>query len=427
MGAGADLEPIVQSQAVPTHENSIVILGAGMSGGVAARTLREEGYDGTIVLIGHEPTPPFGRPPLSKTYLRGEETLDGWMVVPERWYEDNRVVRVHATATRLDTDTHQVHLQEGGPVPFDRLLITTGGLNRTLEVPGAELAGVHQLRTVAESDAIKQESRHGARAVVVGMGFIGSEVAASLTQMGVRVAAVLPGASPLESVLGPEVGQVMASIHRGAGVELLSRSEVVRFEGAHRVERAITRQGRRLPCDFAVVSVGIRPAVDALASSGVAVENGVLVDELCRTNVPEVFAAGDVASHDHPLFGRIRVEHYNNAEKQGAAAARSMLGIGAPYAYVHTFWSDQYDLKLEYVGHVRRWDQFIVRGSLDERRFLGFYLADGAVKAAVGVNRGGDPELDEHGEMAAAARLVAKRAQPDPPALADETRDLNDL
>ncbi len=427
MGAGADPAPIVQSQVVPTHANSIVILGAGMSGGVAARTLREEGYDGRLVLIGYEPTPPFGRPPLSKSYLRGEETLAGWMVVPEQWYEDNRVVRVHATATRVDADTHQVHLKEGGPAPFDRLLITTGGLNRTLEVPGADLPGVHQLRTVAESDAIKQDATRGAHAVVVGMGFIGSEVAASLNQMGVQVTAVLPGTSPLESVLGPEVGQVMAGIHRDAGVELLSGDEVVRFEGAHRIERAITRQGRRLACDFAVVSVGIRPAVDALASSGVAVDNGVLVDELCRTNVPDVFAAGDVASHDHPLFGRIRVEHYNNAEKQGAAAARSMLGIGAPYAYLHTFWSDQYDLKLEYAGHVRKWDQFIVRGSLDERKFIGFYLADGVLKAAVGVNRGGDPELDEHGEMAAAGRLVASRAQPDPRALADETRDLSDI
>ena len=138
-----------------------------------------------------------------------------------------------------------------------------------------------------------------------------------------------------------------------------------------------------------------------------------------------MFAAGDVANHLHPLFGRIRVEHYNNAEKQGAAAARSMLGIVAPYGYVHTFWSDQYDTKLEYVGHVRKWDQFIVRGSLDDRKFLGFYLADGVLKAAVGVNRGGDPELDEQGEMAAAGRLVAKRARPDPRALADETRDLN--
>jgi 3-phenylpropionate/trans-cinnamate dioxygenase ferredoxin reductase component len=412
---------------VPAPEKSIVILGSGMSGGVAARTLREEGYNGRLVLIGHEPTPPFGRPPLSKSYLRGEETLGGWMVVPDEWYDGNRVDRVRATATRVDTGARQVHLNEGDPVRFDQLLITTGGVNRSLDVPGADLPGVHQLRTVAESDAIKQDATRGARAVVVGMGFIGSEVAASLTQMGVQVMAVLPGRWPLESVLGPEVGQVMAGIHRDAGVELLSGDEVVRFEGAQRVERAITRQDRHLACDFAVVSVGIRPSVDVLANSGVAVDNGVLVDELCRTSVPDVFAAGDVANHLHPLFGRIRVEHYNNAEKQGAAAARSMLGTGGPYAYVHTFWSDQYDLKLEYVGHVRKWDQFIVRGSLDERKFLGFYLAEGVVRAAVGVNRGGDPELDEHGEMAAAGRLVAKRARPDPRALVDESTDLSDV
>src|SRR4029077_4826274 len=164
------------------------------------------------------------------------------MVVPDQWYEDNRVDRVQATATLVDTDKHQVDLKEGGPIPFDRLLITTGGVNRALEVPGADLPGVHQLRTVAQSDAIKRDARRGARAVVVGMGFIGSEVAASLTQMGVEVTAVLPGASPLESVLGPEVGQVMAAIHRDAGVELLSGDEVTRFEGTDRVERAVTRQ-----------------------------------------------------------------------------------------------------------------------------------------------------------------------------------------
>src|SRR6266852_7389788 len=272
------------------NEKSIVILGAGMSGGVAARTLREAGYEGPLVLVGHEPTPPFGRPPLSKTYLRGEETLDGWMVVPEQWYEDNRVVRVRATATRVDTDTHHVHLQEGGPVTFDRLLITTGGVNRTLEVPGADLPGVHQLRTVAESDAIKQDARRGARAVVVGMGFIGSEVAASLTQLGVSVSAVLPGAAPLDSVLGPEMGEVMAGIHRDAGVELITHDEVVRFEGTRQVERAITKSGRRLPCDFAVVAIGIRPDVDILRGTDVAVDNGVLVDASCRTDVSDILA-----------------------------------------------------------------------------------------------------------------------------------------
>ena len=259
------------------------------------------------------------------------------------------------------------------------------------------------------------------------MGFIGSEVAASLTQLGVRVSAVLPGRAPLESVLGPEMGELMAGIHREAGVELVTGDEVVRFEGARQIEQAVTRNGRRLECDLAVVAVGIRPSVAFLEGSGVALDNGVSVDPSCRTNVPGIFAAGDLANHMHPLFGRIRVEHYNNAEKQGAAAARSVLGSAASFAYVHTFWSDQYEHKLEYVGHARTWDRFVVRGSAMDRKLVGFYLADGVLRAAVGVNRGGDPELDEHDEMAAAGRLIAKQARPDPAALADEGRDLSRL
>src|SRR5437588_2955238 len=398
-----------------------------MSGGVAAKTFRQEGYDGPLILIGHEPTPPFGRPPLSKTYLRGEETLSGWLVNPEDWYEDNHVERVAATATHVDVQAQEVELDSGKPVSYGKLLIATGGENRRLDVPGAELAGILQLRTVADCDAIKQAAHPGGRALVVGMGFIGSEVAASLTQLGMRVSAILPGRAPLESVLGPEMGELMAGIHREAGVELVTGDEVVRFEGARQIEQAVTRNGRRLECDLAVVAVGIRPSVAFLEGSGVALDNGVSVDPSCRTNVPGIFAAGDLANHMHPLFGRIRVEHYNNAEKQGAAAARSVLGSAASFAYVHTFWSDQYEHKLEYVGHARTWDRFVVRGSAMDRKLVGFYLADGVLRAAVGVNRGGDPELDEHDEMAAAGRLIAKQARPDPAALADEGGDLSRL
>jgi 3-phenylpropionate/trans-cinnamate dioxygenase ferredoxin reductase subunit len=398
-----------------------------MAGGVAARTLREEGYDGRLTMVGHEPGVPFGRPPLSKTYLRGEEGLSGWLVVPADWYDQHDVHFARATATRIDTAARRVELDGGAVLDYSKLLIATGGRNRRLDVPGVDLPGVHQLRTVAESDAIKQAARKGSRAVVVGMGFIGSEVAASLTQLGVSVSAVLPGAAPLDSVLGPEMGEVMAGIHRDAGVDLITHDEVVRFEGTPQVERAITKGGRKLPCDFAVVAVGIRPDVDILRGTDVAVDNGLLVDASCRTNVPDIFAAGDVANHLHPLFGRIRVEHYNNAEKQGAAAARSMLGSSAPYAYLHTFWSDQYEHKLEYVGHVRKWDDFIVRGSTKDRKVVGFYLQAGTLRAVVGLNRGGDPELDDQGEMAKAGRLVARGARPSTRALADEDQDLAGL
>ena len=405
----------------------MVIVGSGMAGGVAARTLREEGYGGRIVLIGNEPGLPFGRPPLSKSYLRGEEGLSGWQVAAAAWYQDNRVELIHATATRIDTASRRVGLDSGAGVDYLKLLIATGGRNRRLQAPGADLAGVFQLRTVAEADAIRRAAQPGARALVVGMGFIGSEVAASLRQLGVDVTAVLPGRAPLDSVLGPEVSDVMAAIHAGAGVRLTSRDAVERFEGTGRLQRAVTRSGRVVECDLAVVAVGIEPNAELAEGAGVGVENGVLVDAGCRTNVPDVYAAGDVANHLHPLFGRIRVEHYNNAEKQPAAAARSMLRPGVEYAYLHTFWSDQYEHKLEYVGHARSWDTFVFRGSLRDRKFVGFYLESGVLRAAVGLNRGGDPELDADAEMAGAGRLIAKRARPSPAALADEDVDLGDL
>ena len=395
-----------------------------MSGGVAAKTLREEGYSRRLVLLGNEPGVPFGRPPLSKTYLRGEEDLSGWLVKPAQWFEKNDVELVRATAVSLDTRERRIELHTGEVIPYGRLLIATGGRNRRLLIPGADLAGVHQLRTAGDCDAIKAVAQKGGRALVVGMGFIGSEVAASLRQMGLTVTAVLPGNAPLDSVLGPEMGELFAGIHRDAGVELIAHDEVVRFEGTQRVEHAVTKRGRRLDCDFAIVAVGIEPNVDILQGTDVPLDNGVLVDARCSTNVPDIFAAGDVANHLHPLFGRVRVEHYNNAEKQGAAAARSMLGALDEYRYLHTFWSDQYEHKLEYVGHVRKWDQFVVRGSSAERRLIGFYLQAGSLRAAVGLNRGGDPELDEGGEMAKAGRLIARGARPAPAALADEDQDL---
>ena len=395
-----------------------------MSGGVAAKTLREEGYSSRLVLLGNEPGVPFGRPPLSKTYLRGEEDLSGWLVKPAQWFEKNDVELVRATAVSLDTRERRIELDTGEVIPYGKLLIATGGRNRRLLIPGADLPGVHQLRTAGDCDAIKAVAQKGGRALVVGMGFIGSEVAASLRQMGLTVTAVLPGNAPFDSVLGPEMGELFAGIHRDAGVELIAHDEVVRFEGTQRVEHAVTKRGRRLDCDFAIVAVGIEPNVDILQGTDVPLDNGVLVDARCSTNVPDIFAAGDVANHLHPLFGRVRVEHYNNAEKQGAAAARSMLGAQDDYRYLHTFWSDQYEHKLEYVGHVRKWDQFVVRGSSAERRLIGFYLQAGSLRAAVGLNRGGDPELDEGGEMAKAGRLIGRGARPAPAALADEDQDL---
>ena len=399
-----------------------MIIGSGVAAGNAAAALREEGFSGPVVLISREPGVPFGRPPLSKTYLRSEEDLGGWYVRPAGWYAKHDVeLRNGATVRGIDPAAHTITLDSGSELAYQKVLIATGGRNRRLRLPGADLPGIHYLRTVAECDAIKREARPGRRGVVVGMGFIGCEVASSLAQLGVRVTAAFPGRAPLARVLGNEVGALIGGIHRAHGVELLPGDQVTAFEGTEQLEAVVTAAGHRIPCDFAVAGVGIEPDVPAAA---VAQDNGILADELCRASAPDVYVAGDVANHLHPLFGRIRVEHFNNAEKQGAAAARSMLGSTAPYDYVHSFWSDQYEHKIEYVGHATSWDDFVVRGSVAEGKLLGFYLVDGVVRAAVGFDRGGDPELDLDGEMAACSRLVSARARPATAELADEHTDL---
>jgi 3-phenylpropionate/trans-cinnamate dioxygenase ferredoxin reductase subunit len=398
-----------------------VIIGSGLAGGNAAATLREEGFSGPLVILSREPGVPFGRPPLSKTYLRSEEDLDAWYVRPAGWYAEHDVELRSAEVSRVDPAAHTVTLDSGEELAYQKVLIATGGRNRRLKLPGAGLPGIHYLRTVAECDAIKREAVPGRRAVVVGMGFIGCEVTASLTQLGVQVTAAFPGRAPLERVLGGQVGAVIGGFHRANGVELLPGDQVTAFEGTERLEAVVTAAGRRIECDFAVAGVGIEPDIPEVT---VAQENGILADELCRASAPDVYAAGDVANVRHPLFGRVRVEHYNNGEKQGAAAARSMLGSTDPYDYLYSFWSDQYEHKIEYVGHVTTWDEFVVRGSVAEAKLVGFYLVDGEVRAAVGLDRGGDPELDLDGEMAAGARLVSARARPAPAVLADERTDL---
>ena len=408
-----------------TGAKPMVIVGGGKAGGTAAATLRDEGFGGRVVIISQEPGIPFGRPPLSKTYLRSEEDLKDWYVRPADWYEAHDVELLTDTgATAIDAAAHMLVLDSGRELGYLKVLIATGGRNRRLEIPGAELPGIYYLRTVADCDAIKREAEAGRRAVVVGMGFIGCEVAASLTQLGVRVTSLFPGRNPLERVLGEQIGALIGSIHRSGGVRLLAGAQVAAYEGTERLEAVVTAAGDRVSCDFAVVGVGIDPDVPAVAGSSVAQENGILVDELCRTSAADIYAAGDVANHLHPVLGRVRVEHYNSAEHHGAAAARSMLGSAAPFDYIHNFWSDQYEHTLQYVGHATNWDDFAVRGSLQEGKLVGFYLLGGVVRAAVGFDRGGDPEWDHDSEMAACARLVARRASPDRGLLTDEHADL---
>jgi 3-phenylpropionate/trans-cinnamate dioxygenase ferredoxin reductase subunit len=410
-----------------TGTKPMVIVGGGKTGGTAAATLRDEGFEGPVVLVSREPGIPFGRPPLSKTYLRSEEDLDGWYVRPADWYEAQDVELRADSVVAVDPAAHALALESGQELAYQKLLLATGGRNRRLRIPGAGLPGIHYLHTVAECDAIRREAVAGRHATVVGMGFIGCEVAASLTQLGVQVTAVFPGRHPLERVLGEQLGALIGATHRANGVRLLAGAQVAAFEGTERLESVVLANGDRVGCDFAVVGVGIDPELPAVAGSSMPQDNGILVDEWCRSGAADVYAAGDVANHLHPVLGRIRVEHYNSAARHGAAAARSMLGSATPFDYIHNFWSDQYEHILQYVGHATSWDDFAVRGSLEEGKFVGFYRAAGVVRAAVGFDRGGDPEWEPDSEMAACARLVARRARPDRGVLTDERADLSSL
>jgi 3-phenylpropionate/trans-cinnamate dioxygenase ferredoxin reductase subunit len=400
---------------------TFVIVGANLAGGAAVSTLREDGFDGRIVLIGEEPDPPFERPPLSKDYLRGETAFDRTLLRPPAWYEEAGVdLRLGVRATSVDPSARSVELEGGERVTYDRLLVTTGGANRPLAVTGVGLDGILELRTRADADRIRAEARPGRTAVVVGAGFIGMEVAASLRQMGMAVEVVEILSVPLLRVLGPEVGAVFEAVHRDHGVRFHFRDDVRAFRGRDRVEEVVTVGGARIGCDFVVVGIGITPSTGVVAGSGIDVDDGIVVDEFCRTTVDGVYAAGDVANQRHPLFGRrIRVEHWDNALKQGAAAARNMMGREEPFDDTHWFWSDQYQDNLQYAGFASEWDRLVVRGRLEERSFLGFYLKDGLVDAVVGMNRGN--------EVRRSARLIRRRQPVDPAALRDEDVDLKKL
>ena len=371
---------------------TMVIVGASLAGGSAAVTLRQEGFEGKVLLIGAEPQPPYERPPLSKEYLRSESSFEDALVRAPDFYDENGIeTRFGVRATRVDSADKAVELDGGERLLYDKLLVATGGSNRRVPIPGIGLEGIYGLRTVVDSERIRAEIAPGRKAVVVGMGFIGSEVAASLRQSGVEVTVVDRNTVPLRRVLGEEIGRVIEGIHRDHGTQLISKDTVAAFEGVSRVERVTTARGRRIECDFAVVGLGVEPATDLLAGTGVEIDNGIVVDEYCRTNVEGIYAAGDVANHYHPIFGQhIRVEHWKNALKHGPAAAKSMLGDGGPYEEVPWFWSDQYEHNLQYAGFHTEWDELVVRGSLEERSFVAFYRKDGRVLAAVAIGRGRD-------------------------------------
>jgi 3-phenylpropionate/trans-cinnamate dioxygenase ferredoxin reductase subunit len=369
-------------------KQTFVIVGAGLAGGTAAGQLRKDGFDGRIVLIGDEAAPPYERPELSKGYLRGaieRQKLDVYS--PDSYAASSIELRRSTRVISLEPATREVVLGDGERLRYDRLLLATGSAPRRLDILGSNLAGIHYLRTVQDSEAIRDAAKRAHRAVVIGGGWIGSEVAASLRQLGLEVALVMPGSMPLENVLGPEVGAIYRDLHVERGVELRPHHHVAAFRGRTAVEAVETVDGTRIACDLVVVGVGARPRTELAVNAGLQVRDGIHVSDRLETNVPAIFAAGDIASAWHPLFGtRIRVEHWDNAKRQGRVAARNMLGIGETYTRVPYFYSDQYDLSMEYSGYAPTWDRVVFRGDNARREFIAFWLKSGRVVAGMKAN-----------------------------------------
>jgi 3-phenylpropionate/trans-cinnamate dioxygenase ferredoxin reductase subunit len=369
-------------------KQSFVIVGASLAGAKAAQELRDRGFDGDIILIGAEPDRPYERPPLSKDYLRGESDRQKVFVHDEGFYAQQHIeLLTGRRATEIDPDTSQVRLDDGRSVRYDKLLLTTGAEPRTLSVPGSELDGILYLRTVADSDALRERLETGARVAVVGAGWIGSEVAASARQKGLDVTLIDPLALPNERIFGEEIGSFYRDVHAQHGVHLALGEGVEAFEGDGKVSGVRTSSGRVVECDFAVVGIGVAPRAQLAAGAGLEIDNGIAVDEKLQTSAPNVFAAGDVANAWHPFYKRrIRVEHWANALNQGPAAARAMLGEAVSYERIPYFFSDQYEVGMEYSGYATEWDEVVFRGSRDAGEFVAFWVKDKGVVAGMNVN-----------------------------------------
>lgn len=399
---------------------TIVLVGGGQGGASAARALRRRGFDGAIVVIGDEPHRPYQRPPLSKEYLAGgdDSTLE---LLPEQWCADNTVeVRTGARAVKISPADGSVVLDDGSSVRSDAVLLATGARARRLPSPGSTGSGtpdaVCYLRSRDDADRLRPQLAPGRRLVIVGGGFIGGEVASVALERGAAVTVLEAGPAPLAQAIGPRLGEAYARLQRAAGVDLRTGTSVreVRRESGRLM--VATSQGD-VEADAVLAGIGAVPNTELAADSGIETDGGVLVDEYCRTSQDRVFAAGDVARHAHPgTGGRIRVEHFDNASRQSAIAARNMLGERVAYADPHWFWSDQFGRNLQHVGHAGPGDRLVVRGSLEDDSWTAFFVSGDRVTAAFAVDHGED--------IAVARELISTRARLPDEILADAGEDL---
>ncbi len=375
-----------------TADTTYLIVGASLAGAKTAEALRNEGFDGPLVLIGEEHERPYERPPLSKGYLLGTQERDKIYVHPEQWYAEHDVeLRLGATVTGIDPGAHEVHLADGSRAGYAKLMLATGSSPRRLDVPGADLDGVLYLRRVQDCEQIKATFGRSARVAVIGAGWIGLETAAAARTAGVDVTVLEMAELPLLRVLGREVAQVFAGLHREHGVDLRFGVQIAEITGSGgKATGVLLADGTHVPADAVIVGVGIVPNSQLASAAGLEVDNGIRVDAQLRSSDPDIYAAGDVASAFHPMLGKhIRVEHWANARYQPRAAAKAMTGQQASYDRVPYFYTDQYDLGMEYAGYVEPegYDEVIFRGDVDRREFIAFWLGDGGrVLAGMNVN-----------------------------------------
>ena len=369
-------------------DDHILVIGAGHAAGQLATSLRQAGHPGQITLVGEEAAPPYQRPPLSKKYLAGELEADRLLFKPQDFYEKQDVsLALGRRVASIDVDAAQVTLDDGEHMSWDRLVLATGSRVRRLDVPGSGLAGVHYLRTTADVDAIREDFEHAKRLVIVGGGYIGLEVASVAAARGMSVHVVEQESRLLSRVVSPDISEFYHRVHTDAGVQIHLDCGVTGFDGEGRVSAVRLADGGSLDADLVVIGIGVVPNVELAQDAGLACDNGVLVDEYCRTADPRIFAIGDCTNHPNPLLGRrLRLESVPNALEQAKAAAATLTGKPTEYAQVPWFWSDQYDLKLQIVGLTDGYDQTVVRGDMAARQFACFYLKQGRLIAVDAVN-----------------------------------------
>jgi 3-phenylpropionate/trans-cinnamate dioxygenase ferredoxin reductase subunit len=407
-----------------SEHSNVVIVGASLAGAKAAEALREKGHAGTITLICDEAELPYERPPLSKAYLQGSADLDGLFVHEQQWYADNNVdLRLGAGATAIDRPNHEVVLEGGARLHYDKLLLTTGSSPRHLDIPGTDLDGVHHLRRIGDSDRLRAAFQGGAPVAIIGAGWIGLETAAAARSAGLDVTVLEMGQLPLLRVLGPEVAQLFADLHTRNGVDMrfgVQITQIVGEDGA--VTGVALADGTTIPAGTVVVGVGITPNVGLAEAAGLDVGDGIIVDEHLRSSDPDIFAAGDVACAFHPRLGRhVRVEHWANALNQPVVAAGSILGEDVAFDRSPYFFTDQYDLGMEYTGHVEPgdYDTVVFRGDPASGEYIAFWTKDARVLAGMNVNI-----WDVTDDIKA---LVQSGRQVDLKALADPQENLSEL